>query len=80
MTTMSYEAENTASFKVHTMIHSKYVPSSKGLSIILLEELGEGKFEVEMRHNIYDIKSSAELNPRTLQKIRELSKSLKVSI
>ncbi|KAI1136873.1 hypothetical protein F5Y05DRAFT_89143 [Hypoxylon sp. FL0543] len=47
-TTMTYRAENATGFNVHTMIHSKYVPNSKGLSIILIEELGKGGFEVEV--------------------------------
>ncbi|KAI0892476.1 hypothetical protein F4806DRAFT_499885 [Annulohypoxylon nitens] len=55
--------EDTAGLKIHTMVHSKFIPSPKGLSYILLQELGQGEFEVEMRHNTYNIKSKTELNP-----------------
>ncbi|KAI0882888.1 uncharacterized protein GGS22DRAFT_169009 [Annulohypoxylon maeteangense] len=66
--------------KIHTTVPSKYIPNPIGLSRILLEELGKGGFEVEMRHNIYNIKSKTELNPCTIEKIRELSRSLTTSI
>ncbi|KAI1086956.1 hypothetical protein F5B19DRAFT_477332 [Rostrohypoxylon terebratum] len=72
--------EDAVGLKVHTMVHSKFIPSPKGLSYILLQELGKGEFEVEMRHNIYNIKSKTELNPCTIKKIRELSMSLRTSM
>ncbi|KAI6084487.1 hypothetical protein F4821DRAFT_261863 [Hypoxylon rubiginosum] len=53
---------DAANFSIYTPIHSKYVPNPKSLNDILSEEFGEGGFEIEMRHNIYNVKSKTKLN------------------
>lgn len=64
---------DAANFSIYTPIHSKYVPNPKSLNDILSEEFGEGGFEIEMRHNIYNVKSKTKLNSHTIDRIRELS-------
>ncbi|KAI1370665.1 hypothetical protein F4677DRAFT_437816 [Hypoxylon crocopeplum] len=78
--TMTCKAEYGVTPYTHITIHSKFVPSPRRLSEILTAELGVGTYEVEMRHNIYDIRSRRGLDPDVINKIRELSRSLRVSI
>ncbi|KAI0380676.1 hypothetical protein F5Y04DRAFT_289360 [Hypomontagnella monticulosa] len=71
--------DNDISLENYIMIHSKYVPSSKKLNVALQDVLGKGEFEVEMRHNIYNIKSKTKLSKCTIDKICKLSVSRMVS-
>ncbi|KAI1774284.1 hypothetical protein F4818DRAFT_419466 [Hypoxylon cercidicola] len=73
--TKNHRIMDTANFSIYTPIHSKYVPSPTRLNDILREEIGEGEFEIEMRHNIYNVKSREKLNTLTIAKIRKLSNS-----
>lgn len=77
--TKVHTAMDKANFSIYTPIHSKYVPSPRILNDILREEFGEGGFSIEMRHNVYNIKSKAKLDNFTIQKIRKLSSSGKES-
>ncbi|KAI0891429.1 hypothetical protein F4806DRAFT_482526 [Annulohypoxylon nitens] len=40
-----------------TQIKAKYIPDTRILKIVLDKKLGEGQFHVEMRQNIYTIRS-----------------------
>ncbi|KAI0110211.1 hypothetical protein F4814DRAFT_426221 [Daldinia grandis] len=71
--TMTHRSDSTPDFDVQTPIHSKYIPDPEQLRAILRGQFGTDKFEVEMRHDTYTIKSETVLNADTIKKIRELS-------
>ncbi|KAI1214231.1 uncharacterized protein F4807DRAFT_407140 [Annulohypoxylon truncatum] len=64
---------DTTGFDIHIFIPSKYIPNPGELNDILTSDVGKGEFELEMRHNVYNIKSKAKLTHGTIQKIRGLS-------
>ncbi|KAF8862501.1 hypothetical protein BDZ45DRAFT_739145 [Acephala macrosclerotiorum] len=47
---------------VERSLHSKFVSSPQRLSTELKDLLGPGQYKVEMRHNVYNIRSSKDFD------------------
>ncbi|ORY58787.1 uncharacterized protein BCR38DRAFT_477626 [Pseudomassariella vexata] len=76
---MSGSIEGGGSQMQTARIHSKYIVNPTKLSAVLREQLGDGTYEVEMRQNIYNIKSQSGIDMYAFQRIRTILTQSKTS-
>ncbi|TVY23263.1 hypothetical protein LHYA1_G007944 [Lachnellula hyalina] len=63
---------------VERSLHSKYVSSPRRLSTELKDLLGPGQYKVEMRHNVYNIRTSKEFDLHEFW-IQKLSRKIRMN-